>query len=281
MRRVTEKFLKEVIVLVICIVLIVACFIDRGCRLKQTVKQIEAVQVQTDALRSEMNQRDEYLSSVVSGLNTAMRETLITVFDTDSRLDREFKELRAKVPDTFNLSVLDSCGIITNGQGHGSCVAVRPNIMLTAGHCIDIDGTWIEVNGRQYKILKQWKDEQYDVGFVMIDGELPFVELAGRNPVLLDEVFLVGSPYDTLLERTITKGIISHLKRDIYDHIGLIQTDAEGAPGSSGCPLFCVQGRIVGICVAGPQPGGGVTLCVPVEQIKEALNRFVQGNDPI
>ena len=195
-------------------------------------------------------------------------------FDTKEDIDalRKFA-----THDILGLSVLDSCGIITNGQGHGSCVAIRPNLMLTAGHCIGIDGTWIEVDGQQYRILKQWKSEQYDVGFIEIDGELPFVELAGRNPELLDEVFLIGSPYSVLFERTITQGIISHLERHIYNKVGLIQTDAEGAPGSSGCPLFNLNGEIIGICVAGPNPGGGVVLCEPVEHIRLALEEYDGG----
>ena len=194
-------------------------------------------------------------------------------------LDKAFDNLQSEMHQhgVLDLSVLNSCGIITNGQGHGSCVVIRSNLILTAGHCIGIDGAWIEVGGQQYRILKQWKNEQYDVGFVEFEGNLSFVELAERNPVLLDEVFLVGSPYDALLERTITKGIISHLERHIPDHVGLIQTDAEGAPGSSGCPLFAVNEKVIGICVTGPNPGGGVTLCEPIKHIISALEEYDRG----
>jgi S1-C subfamily serine protease len=196
----------------------------------------------------------------------------VTIIENNVALDNLRSEMHQH--STLDLSVLDSCGIITNGQDYGSCVAIRSNLMLTAGHCIGIDGTWVEVDGQQYRILKQWKSDKYDVGFAEIEGELPFVELAERDPELLDEVFLIGSPYDVLFERTITRGIISHLERHVYSHVGLIQTDAEGAPGSSGCPLFCERGRIIGICVAGPNPGGGVTLCEPVEHIKIALGEY-------
>jgi S1-C subfamily serine protease len=231
--------------------------------------------VALDNLRSEMSRLEEqfitqdlYIYKDVANLYSLYGEVQVQIKHSSAYTHQH---------KTLDLSVLDSCGIITNGQGHGSCVAIRSNLMLTAGHCIGIDGTWIEVGGQQYRILKQWKSKQYDVGFVEIEGELPFVELAGRDPELLDEVFLVGSPYNVLFERSITKGVISHLERHIYDHVGLIQTDAEGAPGSSGCPLFCERDRIIGICVAGPNPGGGVVLCEPVEHIRQALEEYDGG----
>lgn len=221
-----------------------------------------------------ITQNDAALNNLQSQVEDSLDRIIYHVNGVEGELKDYFEVLREDVFADLNLSVLDSCGIITNGMSHGSCVAIRPNLMLTAGHCIGIDGAWIEVDGQQYRILKQWKSEQYDVGLVEIEGELPFVELAERNPGLLNEVFLVGSPYSTVLERTITRGIISHLERNIYDHIGLIQTDAEAAPGSSGCPLFDINEKVIGICIAGPNPGGGVTLCEPVEHIRQALKEY-------
>ncbi len=232
---------------------------------------VDQNRITLDNLQSEMNQFDTTLQDGIS--------SLADLGDSLMQTDNRIIDMVIPMTQTLNLSVLNSCGIITNGWGHGSCVAIRPNLMLTAGHCIGMEGAWIEIDGQQYRILKQWKSERYDVGFVEVEGDLPFVELAGRDPELLDEVFLIGSPYDVRFDRTITKGVISHLERHIYDHVGLIQTDAEGAPGSSGCPLFCKQGRIIGICVAGPNPGGGVVLCEPVEHIRQALSQFEEEND--
>lgn len=182
--------------------------------------------------------------------------------------------------EKFPLSVLKSCGVITDGIGHGSVVAVAPNILLTAGHCIGMPGCWVEINGVKYEILDEWVDDEYDVGFVRIDGEVPPV-IMGPTPEILDEVYLVGSPYDRDFINTITKGIVSALDRDYYDWVDVIQTDSEGAPGSSGGPLFNERGGLIGICVAGPNPGGGVTLCEPVDHIRQAFNRFAHGDDPI
>ena len=196
-----------------------------------------------------------------TGLNTAKLNNLILATKVLSSTVR-------KTSKELNLKILESTGVITNGMGHGSCVAIGPDLVLTAGHCIGIDGAWIEIQGTQYRILEEWKSENYDIGFVRVEGKLPYIEL-GEMPELLDRVYLVGSPYDRMYINTINVGIISSLER-----VGLIQTDAEGAPGSSGCPLLDINSQIVGICVAGPNPGGGVTLCEPVSHIKEALEEY-------
>lgn len=169
--------------------------------------------------------------------------------------------------------VLDSCGIITNGWDYGSCVAIGPNLLLTAGHCVGINGAWVEVGNVRYEIIEEWASDTYDIGFIRVDGVLPHIEL-GSMPKLLDVVYLVGTPYNTDLVNTVTKGIISHLDRDIWGEEDLVQTDAEGAPGSSGGPLFSTSGQIVGICVNGAIPGGGVTMCVSVVDIRAALEEY-------
>lgn len=193
-------------------------------------------------------------------------------FNFYSRLNQQDIILHSLI-DALDLNVLQSCGVVTNGNGWGSCVVIAPDTILTARHVLGRVGAWAEINGVQYKILSEWKDEVYDVGFIKIEGVLPFVRL-GNMPELLQKVFLVGSPYSRSFDQTITHGIISKLNVDYNIWKNLIQTDSEGAPGSSGCPLFNNKEELIGICVAGPNSGGGVTLCVSIIQIKEAFERY-------
>ena len=173
----------------------------------------------------------------------------------------------------FDLSVLDSCGIITDGQRWGSCVAIGPSLILTAGHCEWDTEHWIEIKSVRYKIIAEWASEFHDVRFIKVEGIIPFAEL-GQIPKLLDTVYFVGSPYDPAFATSITKGIVSKLNVTWYNWKKVIQVDAEGAPGSSGCPLFDVNGLVLGICVGGPVPGGGVTLCESVDSIRLALEEY-------
>lgn len=99
------------------------------------------------------------------------------------------------------------------------------------------------------------------------------IVLIGLVLVLLGCV-LVGTPYNIDFCGSITKGVVSSIGRNIGMWVDLIQTDAEGAPGSSGGPLLNTAFEIIGICVFGPNPGGGVVLCVPVTNIRLALEEY-------
>ena len=199
------------------------------------------------------------------------------VQDRVTELDQCLLEHKGRIDNlaqVLDLSVLETCGIIIGGRRYGSCVAIGPDLILTVGHCIGIPDAWIEIGGVKYEILEKWASDKYDVGFVKIEGEISYVEL-GRMPKLLDEVYLVGSPYSVSFKNCITKGIISKLGVDWEKWIGLIQTDSEGAHGSSGCPLFNKSGDLLGVCVGGPVDGGGVVLCESVDNIRLALAEYL------
>jgi len=214
----------------------------------------------------------------VTELESRTKQNFGYVTDWSYQVDQHLLRHKGRIDDlakVLDLSVLDSCGIITDGLGFGSCVAVGPDLILTAGHCEWYVEHWIEIGGVRYEIIEEWASESCDVRFIKIEGVLPYMEL-GQMPELLDEVYLVGSPYDTAFSISITKGVISHLDRDIWGWEDLIQTDAEGAPGSSGCPLFNESGQVIGICVSGATPGGGVTLCESVDNIRLALAEYLE-----
>jgi S1-C subfamily serine protease len=171
-------------------------------------------------------------------------------------------------------NILGSCVTVYGMNGYGSGVYIRSNLVLTAGHCTEQFLTGLSTKEKEnIKILKSWRSASFDVGFLEVDTKRTPVPL-GDMPKLLDTTYLVGTPYCKELNNTITKGIVSSVYRDISYFIGLIQTDAEGAPGSSGSPLLNANFEIIGICVSGPNPGGGVTLCEPVSHIRLALKEY-------
>ncbi len=171
-------------------------------------------------------------------------------------------------------NILGSCVTVHGMSGYGSGVYIRSNLVLTAGHCTEQFLTRLSTKDTEnIKILKSWRSDLFDIGFLEVDTKRTPVPL-GDTPKLLDITYLVGTPYCKELNNTITKGIVSSMYRDIFQFIGLIQTDAEGGPGSSGSPLLNVNFEIIGICVIGPNPGGGVTLCEPVSHIRLALKEY-------
>ena len=172
--------------------------------------------------------------------------------------------------DMVNASVF-----ITNGYGFGSGVFIDDDVIVTAAHVLRqpdlvvelIDGTILEVDNF-------YIDDIEDVGFIFVDAdELSIAKVIALPGDIGDTVYLVGTPYDADMRFTITKGILSHLNRDYRQWEDLLQTDAEGAPGISGGPLYDSKGRVIGICVGGFASGGGVTLCESGKSILEAYER--------
>ena len=178
---------------------------------------------------------------------------------------------------SFDSTILDSCGIITYGYGYGSCVAIEPNLILTAGHCIDHAGAYIQIGGIQYDIIDQWKSDDHDVGFVRINGNLPYIEF-GKMPELLDEVYIIGTPREPKFLNFITKGVICKLNLvespPYIDWENNFICDAMAWRGNSGGPVLNKYGYIIGIYVGLFPDVDNFSVCVPVRDIKAALEEY-------
>jgi serine protease Do len=94
-------------------------------------------------------------------------------------------------------------------------------------------------------------DVPTDLAVLKIARDEPFrFSPVGRSSELRvgQSVVAIGNPVG--LEKTMTKGIVSGLQRELGENpfmLPAIQTDAAVNPGNSGCPLFNMYGEIVGI----------------------------------
>jgi S1-C subfamily serine protease len=99
-----------------------------------------------------------------------------------------------------------------------------------------------------------------------------------------DSVLAIGNPFG--LERTLTTGVISALKRQIQAPNGVtisnvLQTDAPINPGNSGGPLLNEQGQVIGInsqIESGGSGGSvGIAFAIPINVAKSLLPRLEKG----
>ena len=172
-----------------------------------------------------------------------------------------------------------------NDFGGGSGVFIADNVVLTAAHVLkDEDSYKIELrDGTVLESSDFYIDTEEDVGFILVDANELSIAKAVRLPVAIgDTVYLVGTPHNKFFKFTLTKGILSHLDRDIpeWNWNDLLQTDAEGGLGSSGGPLYNSNGDLIGMYVGHADEGGiGISLCENAESILEAYQRCKDAKD--
>lgn len=198
---------------------------------------------------------------------------LIIVFFAGIGISNQTKEETNLYEDMVDASV--------RLPGNGSGVFIDDDVILTAAHCIEGEKS-IPIklsDGTKLKSKNFYIDEKEDIGFIFVKAkELHIAKITSVSVNIGDPVYLVGRPQDDNFEFSLTKGIISHTDRDLpyFGWKDLLQTDAEGGPGSSGGPLYNSDGNLVGMYVgyAGSSYGGcGISLCESAESILEAYQR--------
>jgi len=182
-------------------------------------------------------------------------------------------ELFAKMSDTVvGIKILRS-GIIGEGMTDviGSGVIISDDgFIITCAHVIDdaqkvmvvVDDYDDPTVQHEYEAKIYGSDVPTDLAVLKVERKDAFRFARIGNSATLkvgQNVAAIGNPLG--LEKTMTKGIVSGLQRDLRENTYMlpsIQTDAALNPGNSGCPLFDMQGRIVGIVniklVYGSQP---------------------------
>jgi len=152
--------------------------------------------------------------------------------------------------------------ILTNRHVVGDAETV--NVRLLAG---------VEVVGR---VLR--RHALRDVALIKVDltrtRPLPLRSTALR---IGEEVYAIGAPVETRLAASVTRGIVSALRRELRAgvELGMIQSDAAIQGGNSGGPLLDGSGNVIGIAVEGygvAQANAGLNFFVPIDEALSYLN---------
>jgi len=120
-----------------------------------------------------------------------------------------------------------------------------------------------------------------DIAVVKVDGKnLPTAELGDSDQLKVGQtVFAIGNPFGLAGGPTVTKGVISAVKRSIRSERGLIenlvQTDASINPGNSGGPLVDIHGRVVAINTAIVPFAQGIGFAIPVNSAKRCATEII------
>lgn len=163
---------------------------------------------------------------------------------------------------------------VWGNQWSGSGVVLDNGLVLTAAHVVDDansiavifdDGS--RVTTSEYFISKDLGVA--DVGLIVIGDRDEHAYFAPFDGDVGDEVFTIGSPL--CFQNTVAVGILSAHNKIICGE-WLHQLDINGAPGSSGCPVFNRFGNVTGIIVRGNSYG--MMFTVPLEVCKAVVNIY-------
>lgn len=162
----------------------------------------------------------------------------------------------------------------SDGQGSGF-VAAEGGFIVTNAHVIhDAIVRVAMASGRKVEAQVISIDEKKDIAILKLPPTEELRPLALGNSEQCaagDTVIAVGTPFS--LESTVTKGIISAMRKLPDLDVTIIQTDAAINFGNSGGPLVNSKGEVVGVNTAGIKIfAEGLNFALSVNDMKTALN---------
>lgn len=176
--------------------------------------------------------------------------------------------------------------LIRADKATGSGFFVTPGgLAITNYHVIKGSGKLIverlvsEPNGKRKEIFHAQPyavDVKNDLALIQatIEGSVPVLQARHSDGVRVgDPVFAIGNPGvgTTLLEMSVTSGIISSLPRQI-DERRLLQTSTPINPGNSGGPLLTMEGKVVGVVTSKARGRENIGFAVPAEMALALLD---------
>ena len=175
---------------------------------------------------------------------------------------------------------------------------VRPSYSVGSGFLVDSIGHIVTnfhvvdeaasisirlLNGKEYKARIVGTDQETDLAVLKIDAAepLPFIRFGNSdNARVGDWVLALGSPFG--LDRTVTAGIISQVKRETPYATAFqkfIQTDAAINKGNSGGPLVNMNGEVVGVnsqIATSTGDYNGVGFALPSNEVLSVLEQILE-----
>ena len=165
------------------------------------------------------------------------------------------------------------------GAGSGFIID-KEGLIVTNAHVVqNFDKIQVQFSGDDqfYSAKVLGADTLSDIALLKVNTKKrlkPFAFGDSEKLEVGEWVAAIGNPHG--YKHTMTKGIISAVKREIDDLnlFPLLQTDALINPGNSGGPLVNLKGEVVGVNQAILRGAGGATgisFAIPINNVKEVL----------
>ena len=129
-------------------------------------------------------------------------------------------------------------------------------------------------------------DSSSDIAVLKIEatGLQPAVFGDSNQVIVGESVVTIGNPYSVEYAQTVTNGIISGIRYNVYDgktSANLLQTNAQLNPGNSGGPLINMYGQVIGINSSKIMSSGnstyeGLGFAIPMTDAKEIVDELIR-----
>ncbi|MCS7307070.1 MAG: Do family serine endopeptidase [Aquificaceae bacterium] len=260
--------------LVVLLLLLFTGFPLIGCRAQQvqTYQQTPQSREVRTVASNILAQFEQELTNLVE----AVSPSVVTVFATQETVGVDIPFFPFQIPHQERRSL-----------GSGVIVDYKKGklYILTNSHVVQ-NSKFIKVRfDRQTEKRARLvgADPKTDVAVIEVDDkDIPnpasrIAKLGDSDKLKVGQlVIAIGNPYG--LERTVTTGVISALKRaiGITQYESFIQTDAAINPGNSGGPLVNIKGEVIGINTAILAEGQGLGFAIPINLAKWVADQFIE-----
>ncbi len=208
------------------------------------------------------------------------REAVVASVDAES-LGFRSTPLSSQPIKTRIDNVIESVVTLVVGGGHGSGFVISEDgLILTNAHVVGGGdritarfANGVEVIG---EVLRRHKLR--DVALVKVPIRVKAPLPIARHPArVLDTVYAIGAPKDEGLHSSVTRGVVSALRRDSRTGLTQIQADVPISSGNSGGPLLDEYGNVIGITVAthADERAQNINFFIPIEDALAKLNLTV------
>jgi len=188
------------------------------------------------------------------------------------------------------VSELQKTAVIVLGEsGHGSGVFISETHVLTNYHVVKNEKKLrVKLDDNVYRAKVLRVNDHRDIALLEVEQEFshPVAHVAFVEPKVGDTLIVIGTPLDISLSNTITRGILSSIRKTARDErpaLSFYQTDAALNKGNSGGPVFNEKSELVAISVSGLLSDDGASMninyLIPIVDALHHLSINVEPGD--
>ena len=172
-----------------------------------------------------------------------------------------------------------------NGKvGIGSGFVIREDgLLVTNSHVVNSNTVAMITLSNGIKKTGQVlvTDKKSDLALIKIDAEnLDVLEFGSSSELLLgQEIIVIGYPKGLVGSATITKGLVSAIRENLFGLNSVIQTDAALNPGNSGGPMLDLTGKVIGVAQAKITDSEGLNLGIPSDEVQPVIANWLKSYD--